>query len=354
MSAKQPRVSGKAGYPYAAVETALADVFDVDPAAQRGWLRGRIQHLRRLGLTPEGPGKGKTIAYSGEDVDKWLLALELAHFRIDPVMAVASIKKGWDGGATPLRKIIAEARASKRSADDVVIVVTFAAVSQEPAMGRMWIRRFSAFSDWLNDPEARRASVFELSARPERLTERWVRRRARPAGPGHRGTGPHDPPPRPGRASRHCSSRPRRGVARAGLAGRDRGPGHPPRPTGAVGSAGARAQFTGRACARTQLAALMPDMPRARWPHLLREVSRHRTVRRVVRLGHHGPKIRITEPYGTLEFEKAYLPPFSAKGRRGLARGATRRLSDGWSLGIRQAPPGRRLPSRRSASGSIS
>ena len=57
-----------------------------------------IQHLRRLGLTPEGPGKGKTIAYDGEDVDKWLLALELAHFQIDPVMAMShGSRKGGTG-----------------------------------------------------------------------------------------------------------------------------------------------------------------------------------------------------------------------------------------------------------------
>jgi hypothetical protein len=190
MSAKEPPASGKGEYPYAAVETALADVFDVDPAAQRGWLRGRIQHLRRLGLTPEGPGKGKSIAYSGEDVDKWLLALELAHFRIDPVMAVASIKKEWDGGATPLRKMIAEARASQRSADDVIIVVTFAALSQEPVTGRMRIRGFSAFSDWLNDLEARRASVFNLSARLRALDRALAAPSHRPGWPQGEGDKP--------------------------------------------------------------------------------------------------------------------------------------------------------------------
>ena len=46
-------------------------------------------------------------------------------------------------------------------------------------------------------------------------------------------------------------------------------------------------------------------MPRPRWPHLLREVSRHGTVRWVVRIGH-GPRITIREPYGTPEFERAY------------------------------------------------
>lgn len=141
-------------------------------------------------MTPEGPGKGKSIAYSGEDVDKWLLALELAHFRIDPVMAVASIKKEWDGGATPLRKMIAEARASQRSADDVIIVVTFAALSQEPVTGRMRIRGFSAFSDWLNDLEARRASVFNLSARLRALDRALAAPSHRPGWPQGEGDKP--------------------------------------------------------------------------------------------------------------------------------------------------------------------
>jgi hypothetical protein len=46
-------------------------------------------------------------------------------------------------------------------------------------------------------------------------------------------------------------------------------------------------------------------MPRPRWPHLLREVSRHGTVRWVVRKGH-GPRIAMPSEYGTPEFEAAY------------------------------------------------
>lgn len=46
-------------------------------------------------------------------------------------------------------------------------------------------------------------------------------------------------------------------------------------------------------------------MPRPRWPHLLREVSRHGTVRWVVRIGH-GPRIALGGGYGTKEFEAAY------------------------------------------------
>ena len=46
-------------------------------------------------------------------------------------------------------------------------------------------------------------------------------------------------------------------------------------------------------------------MPRRRPPHLLREVSRHGTVRWVVRKGH-GPRTPIEAPYGSPEFEAAY------------------------------------------------
>ena len=46
-------------------------------------------------------------------------------------------------------------------------------------------------------------------------------------------------------------------------------------------------------------------MPRPRWPHLLREVSRHGTVRWVVRIGH-GPRAPIKAAYGTPAFESAY------------------------------------------------
>ena len=50
---------------------------------------------------------------------------------------------------------------------------------------------------------------------------------------------------------------------------------------------------------------MMEVMPRPRWPHLLREVSRHGTVRWVVRKGH-GNRIPIEHDYGTPEFADAY------------------------------------------------
>jgi integrase len=53
-------------------------------------------------------------------------------------------------------------------------------------------------------------------------------------------------------------------------------------------------------------------MPRPRWPHLLREESRHKTVRWVVRIGH-GPRTPLTAPYGSPEFEAQYHSAISGK-----------------------------------------
>lgn len=49
----------------------------------------------------------------------------------------------------------------------------------------------------------------------------------------------------------------------------------------------------------------MLDMPRPRWPHLLRQISRHGTATWVVRVGH-GPRIYLRAPYGSSEFEAEY------------------------------------------------
>lgn len=49
----------------------------------------------------------------------------------------------------------------------------------------------------------------------------------------------------------------------------------------------------------------MPDMPRPRPPHLHRETTRHGVVVWYVRVGK-GPRIRIKQTYGTLEFAAAY------------------------------------------------
>jgi integrase len=50
---------------------------------------------------------------------------------------------------------------------------------------------------------------------------------------------------------------------------------------------------------------VIEDMPRPRPPHLLRETSRHGTVRWVVRVGH-GPRVTMPGEYGSTEFMAAY------------------------------------------------
>jgi hypothetical protein len=72
-------------YTYKQVESALADLLDID-SEQRGALRGRIKHFQTLGITPSSPGKGKKISYEFDDVYKWALCLEFVQFGIDPTL----------------------------------------------------------------------------------------------------------------------------------------------------------------------------------------------------------------------------------------------------------------------------
>jgi hypothetical protein len=180
MSAKEPHT-----YPYADVERALAAVFGVDAVGRAGWLRGRLQHFRRLGLTPDGPGKGKTIAYAVEDIDKWLIGLEMAHLRLDPTLIVELIKRNWgppddernaaeafDRGEATLRDLVTVAR-SHQSPADVLVTVTFDAMAKLPAIvGYTTMLGIDSFGGWIGGDDRekpRRASIFDLSDRIRRL-----------------------------------------------------------------------------------------------------------------------------------------------------------------------------------------
>jgi hypothetical protein len=106
MDATRRDKGATSGFGYAAVEAALARVFERITPAERGSLRGKLQHFRRLRFGPSGrPGPGLPISYSQEDVDRWLLALQLEEFLFDPVQAVELIKRHW-GAAEPKRKSI--------------------------------------------------------------------------------------------------------------------------------------------------------------------------------------------------------------------------------------------------------
>jgi len=127
----QERAVPATGYSYAAVETALARVFQIDAAGQVGWLRGRIQHLRRLGLTP--PANRGPVAYTDDWVARWLLALRLENLGLNPVAIVGFITDNWErkpGDELPVESlldVVAKARKARKPDDteDVWLTVVF-------------------------------------------------------------------------------------------------------------------------------------------------------------------------------------------------------------------------------------
>ena len=126
------------GFTYSQVESALGCVLEANAAGQAGWLRGRIQHLRRLGLTP--PADRGPVIYTFEWAARWLLALRLERIGLSPADVVAFFEANWDrkpGAKVPhrsLRELIEKARAPIEKArkvkadyhnDDVWLIVTF-------------------------------------------------------------------------------------------------------------------------------------------------------------------------------------------------------------------------------------
>jgi len=82
-------------FDYAEVETVLARLYHAD-AVQRGAFRGRIAHLRRLGIPiGQAPGKGRKIVYEKEHVYQLALCLELEEFGIDPLLIASFVKQFW-------------------------------------------------------------------------------------------------------------------------------------------------------------------------------------------------------------------------------------------------------------------
>jgi hypothetical protein len=177
-----------AHYTYGQVETALAAVFGIDAPGQRGWLRGRLQHMRRLGLVAASPGRGRTIDYAQEDLDRWLVAVELEHFGIDPAKVVQLIKQSWnppprkrstseafDSGEAWLRDLVAVARESRSAGSDVIVSVQFGPMSASPVVGYTTVNGMNSLGQWLNgdrlDRAPRRTSVFNLSSRLRALDQ---------------------------------------------------------------------------------------------------------------------------------------------------------------------------------------
>jgi hypothetical protein len=84
----------KPQHPYGAVETALAEVFDVKRAAGKAKVRAHVKHLQRLGLGG-GAGKGARVRYTLAQASQWLLAMLMNEVDVDPVISVQTIQKAW-------------------------------------------------------------------------------------------------------------------------------------------------------------------------------------------------------------------------------------------------------------------
>jgi hypothetical protein len=84
------------GFSYAVVETALAKVFGADAMAQRRAFRGRLQHLRRLGLPSGGVGRGKTITYDKANIYELGFCLDCEELGIIPSLAVNLLERRGD------------------------------------------------------------------------------------------------------------------------------------------------------------------------------------------------------------------------------------------------------------------
>ena len=81
-------------FSYGQVETLIARIYGASAKVQAGALRGRIRHLRRLGL-PIGisPGTGTPIEYGKEQVYELAFCLGLEQCGVDPRLAVRLLKK---------------------------------------------------------------------------------------------------------------------------------------------------------------------------------------------------------------------------------------------------------------------
>jgi hypothetical protein len=95
---------------YQHVEAALAEIFRVTDAGRMAF-RARLRHLRNLGL-PELPkvGQGTQLTYRTSHLHQLFFALELEEFGVDPIKAVAFVKKYFG--------ILADAAGKQRDGSD--------------------------------------------------------------------------------------------------------------------------------------------------------------------------------------------------------------------------------------------
>jgi hypothetical protein len=82
---------------YAEIESILARLHGADGDVQQKAFRGRLKHLKRLGI-PRGinPGKGAKVWYKEAQLYEWAFCLELAEFGLDPTVVVALMEEKFE------------------------------------------------------------------------------------------------------------------------------------------------------------------------------------------------------------------------------------------------------------------
>jgi hypothetical protein len=112
---------------YAEIERVLAKLHGASGEVQQKAFRGRLKHLKRLGI-PQGihPGRGAKIYYFEEQLFEWAFCLELAEFGLDPTVIVRLMNDYWKKDI--LRRLMA-AKGAASSHDDLYFVATPALMS---------------------------------------------------------------------------------------------------------------------------------------------------------------------------------------------------------------------------------
>jgi hypothetical protein len=87
---------------YAEAETMLASLHGASGDVQSRAFRGRLKHLKRLGIPIDSsPGRGSKIAYSDDQLHQWAFCLELAEFGIDPTTIASFVLNEWASNLSP-------------------------------------------------------------------------------------------------------------------------------------------------------------------------------------------------------------------------------------------------------------
>lgn len=171
----QPLVAGElvpARYEYREIETALAAAFDVSDFQETSF-RARLKHFRKLGILTSTPGKGGRIRYSGDEIFRLMVALELAELNIDPALIVGKIltqTREWDRSRFPFAILLAKQAVDKDMwaiAHIKFMSGSWTAGGREPPVRFEFAQEGVDIRPALRDGE--RLAVFNLSFRIRRL-----------------------------------------------------------------------------------------------------------------------------------------------------------------------------------------